>query len=364
MKPTKARFLGFVRILMAEQINDNVHSVGTSKCCLAFLPTCLVIEKFIEEIFMRLTKLITAFAMVASGAVHAEAISIATGGTGGVYYPLGGGMAAAISKHVPNLQATAEVTGGSVSNLKLIATGKPYIALTMVDAAKDAVEATGKFAGGDKVNAQTLLVLYPNRMHLVSTTSTGIKDLKGLEGKRVSVGSIGSATEVMTTRLFEAAGVNVIRERLSVAESVNALKDGKIEAFTWVGGLPTGAVSDLANTPGTTIQMIDHTSAIPGMVKKYGNLYYPDVIPMSTYKGMTTDNKNASIANILVANGKMSNETAYNIVKTILEKREDLMLVHKAAGDIKMENQLQSASPLGFHPGALKYFAEKGHKVM
>ena len=305
--------------------------------------------------------LAAAGALSLSGVVHAQNISIGTGGTAGVYYPLGGGFAAALSKHVPGMQATAEVTGGSVSNLQLIATGKPYIGFTMVDAAKDALDGTGKFA--EKVNLRTLLVLYPNRMHVVSTTATGIKTLKDLKGKRVSVGSIGSATEVMTSRLLEAVGVEVQRERLSVAESVNALKDGKIDAFSWVGGLPTAGVTDLASTPGVTIQMIDHSEAIPAMVKKYGNLYYPDVIPMSTYKGMAADNKIASIANILVASADMSDETAYNIVKTILEKREDLKLVHKAAGEIEAKNQKNAATPVPFHPGAMKYFKEKGISV-
>ncbi len=312
---------------------------------------------------MRFIKVFATLTVALSSVVSAQNISIATGGTGGVYYPLGGGFAAALSKYVPGLSATAEVTGGSVANLKLIGTGKPYIALSMVDAAKDAANAEGKFKGAAKVNVKTLLVLYPNRMHIVTTTATGIKSLKDLQGKRMSVGDIGSATEVMTSRVLDAVGVKVVRERLSVAESVNALKDRKIDAFSWVGGLPTAAVSDLANTPGITIQMIDHTEAIPNMVKKYGKLYYADTIPMSTYKGMTSDNKNASIANVLVTNGNMSEQTAYNIVKTIIEKHEDLKRVHKAAGDIKLANQIQSASPLEFHPGALKYFAEKGQKI-
>lgn len=314
---------------------------------------------------MNFRKAFVSFAAVGAlsfgGIAQAQTISIGTGGTGGVYYPLGGGFAAALSKHVPGMQATAEVTGGSVSNLQLIATGKPYIGFTMVDVAKDALDGAGKFK--EKVNVRTLLVLYPNRMHVVTTTATGIKTLKDLQGKRISVGSIGSATEVMTTRMLEAAGVEVKRERLSVAESVNAIKDGKIDAFTWVGGLPTAGVTDLASTPGITIQLIDHTEAIPAMVKKYGNLYYPDVIPMSTYKGMTADNKNASIANILVASADMSDETAYNIVKTLLEKQDELKLVHKTAGEIQGKNQKNASTPVPFHPGALKYFKEKGISV-
>ncbi|MEY4013695.1 MAG: hypothetical protein RLZZ290_559 [Pseudomonadota bacterium] len=308
-----------------------------------------------------LSALFTVGALALATSAQAQNIAIGTGGTGGVYYPMGGGIAAALSKHVPGMQATAEVTGGSVSNLQLIATGKPYIGFTMVDAAKDAANGEGKFK--EKVPLRTLLILYPNRMHIVSTTATGIKSLKDLEGKRVSVGSIGSATEVMSSRVLEAGGVNVQRERLSVAESVNAIKDRKIDAFTWVGGLPTAAVNDLANTPGTTIQMIDHAEVIPAMNKKYGNLYYADAISKDVYKGMAADNKIASIANILVASADMSEETAYKIVKTILEKREDLKAVHSEAANIKPENQKQAASPVPFHPGALKYFKEKGIKV-
>ena len=126
---------------------------------------------------MRFKHWLAIVAVLASAATQAQNISIATGGTGGVYYPLGGGFAAALSKHVPGMQATAEVTGGSVANLKLIATSNAYVGMTMVDAVKDAANAEGKFQGA-KVNVKTLLVLYPNRMHVVTTTNTGIKPCK------------------------------------------------------------------------------------------------------------------------------------------------------------------------------------------
>ncbi|HVQ06035.1 MAG TPA: TAXI family TRAP transporter solute-binding subunit, partial [Burkholderiaceae bacterium] len=122
---------------------------------------------------------------------QAQNLSIATGGTGGVYYPLGGGIAAALSKHVPGMQATAEVTGGSVDNLKLIGSGKPYIALTMVDATLDAYKGEDKFKG-NKVPVRTLMILYPNRMHVVSIEGRGVNKMSDLKGKRVSTGSPGS----------------------------------------------------------------------------------------------------------------------------------------------------------------------------
>jgi TRAP transporter TAXI family solute receptor len=296
----------------------------------------------------------------------AQNISIATGGTGGVYYPLGGGMAAVLSKHVPGLQATAEVTGGSVDNLKLIGTGKPYLGMVMSDAAQDALKGEDKFKG-NKVPLKTLLVMYPNRMHVVSIEGRGVSKMSDLKGKRVSTGAPGSATEVMAFRLIEAVGLDkdkdMKRERLSVAESVNALKDGKIDAFFWVGGLPTAAVTDLANTPGTKIKMIDHADAVAAMNKKYGDLYVEDVIGKSVYKGMEADNKQATVMNILVAHDNLDEKTAYNIVKTVFEKKDELVAVHKEALNFKLENQKASASPIPFHPGAIRYFAEKGIKI-
>ncbi|MFN4901357.1 MAG: TAXI family TRAP transporter solute-binding subunit, partial [Betaproteobacteria bacterium] len=315
---------------------------------------------------MRLPKLLAALALAASSSVFAQNISIATGGTGGVYYPMGGGLAAVLSKHVAGMQATAEVTGGSVDNLNLIASGKPYVGFSMVDAALDAARGVDKFTGR-KVDLRTLLVLYPNRMHVVTVESTGIKTMRDLKGRRVATGSPGSATEVMALRLIEAAGLDpnkdMTRERLSVAESVNAIKDKKVDAFFWVGGLPTAAVTDLASTPGTKIRMIDHAEAVAAMNKKYGDLYYADTIPRATYSGMDADNKIASVANILVVNAKMPDDQAYKIVKAVFDHQKDLIAVHKEYASVTVPNQKQASTPIPFHPGAVKFIREKGGKI-
>jgi uncharacterized protein len=307
-----------------------------------------------------------AVAALSAAAQEKINLSIATGGTGGVYYPLGGGMANVLSKTVPGMAATAEVTGGSVDNLKLIGTGKPYIALSMTDAALDAYKGEDKFKGG-KVDVRTLMILYPNRMHVVSVEGTGVTKMSDLKGKRVSTGSPGSATEVMAFRVIEAAGLDkdkdMRRERLGVSESVNAIKDKKIDAFFWVGGLPTAAVTDLAATPGVKIRMIDHANLVPAMNKKYGNLYVQDAIPKDTYSGMTADNKQATVMNILVSNANLSEQTAYNIVKTMFDKRAALIAVHREAASINLDNQKAAASPIPWHPGAIKYFAEQGVKL-
>jgi len=313
-----------------------------------------------------LTAAVAALCTTVAAVAAAQNISIGTGGTGGVYYPMGGGIAAVLSKYVPGMQATAEVTGGSVDNLKLVGTGKPYIGFSMADAAQDAYRGEDKFKGA-KVPLRTLMILYPNHMHVVTVEGTGIGKLADLKGKRVSTGSPGSATEVMAFRVIEAAGLDkdkdVTRERLGVAESVNALKDRKIDAFFWVGGLPTAAVTDLANTPNTKIKMVDHAEVVPAMNAKWGNLYVQDAISKTTYKGMEADNKQATVMNILVAHESMDEKTAYAIVKAIFDKRDDLIAVHKEAANFKLENQKAAASPVPFHPGAAKYFAEKGVKL-
>jgi TRAP transporter TAXI family solute receptor len=292
-----------------------------------------------------------------------KAISIATGGTGGVYYPLGGGLANILSKVVPGLQATAEVTGGSVDNLKLINSGQSELAFVMADAALDALKGEDKFKG-NKVPVRTLMVLYPNQMHVVTIEGTGIDKLADLKGKRVSTGSPGSATEVMAFRVIEAAGLDkdkdMKRERLGAAESVNAIKDRKIDAFFWVGGLPTAAITDLAATPGVKMKLIDHSDVVDKMNAKYGDLYAASTIKAGIYPGQDKDNQNSVVWNILVTGDKMSDDMAYTVVKTIFDKQQDLIAVHREAENFTLKAQVKANSTTPWHPGALKYFAERG----
>jgi TRAP transporter TAXI family solute receptor len=313
---------------------------------------------------------VSAFAAAALAFSAAQAqqktISIGTGGTGGVYYPIGGALANLISKNLPGVQATAEVTGGSVDNLKLIGSGQSEIGFSMADAALDALKGEDKFKSG-KVELNTLMVLYPNIMHVVTIDGTGIDKMADLKGKRVSTGSGGSATEVMAFRVIEAAGLDrdrdLKRERLGVAESVNALKDRKIDAFFWVGGLPTAAVTDLGATPGIKIKLIDHSDLVEKMNAKYGNLYSASTIKAGIYPGQDKDNKVTAVWNILVTGNRMSEKDAYDVVKLMVEKKADLVAVHKEAASFSLENQVRSNSSVPWHPGAVKYFNEKGVKM-
>jgi TRAP transporter TAXI family solute receptor len=292
-------------------------------------------------------------------------ISIATGPTGGVYYPMGGGMANILTKTIPGLVATAESTAGSVANLEFIHTGKADVALSMADASWDAYKGQEKFK--DKpVGVRALMVLYPNRMHVVTKEGTGINKVADMKGKRVSTGPPRSATELMASRLLEASGLgekDLRRERLTVQESGASLKDGKIDAFFWVGGIPTAAVTDFAASPGVKIKMVDHTDALEAMVKKFGPLYVQDVIPANSYPGQDKTNQVITVWNVLVASAKLPDQVAYDIVKTMFEKKEDMVRVHKESLNFDFKFQTNAAAVIPFHPGAAKYFAEKGIKL-
>lgn len=311
---------------------------------------------------------LAALALIAAGPARAQQttnrLSIATGGTGGVYYPLGGGLANMLTKALPGVEATAEVTSASVDNIKLIGAGKADIALVLADTAADGFNGVGKFK--EKVPVRAIAVLYANKSQWVTVEGTGVNRMQDLKGKRIATGAPGSGTEIIALRILEAYGMNpdkdVKREKLSVAESVNALKDRKIDAFFWSGGVPTAAVTDLAATPGMKIKLLDHADAIPSLVKKYGPLYVKGTIPAKSYPGQTKDTAVADVWNLLVVNEKMDEKLVYDVVKAVFEHKADLVAVHSEANNIDLAKQYEVGSPVPFHPGAVKYFSEKGLK--
>ncbi|MFO1318516.1 MAG: TAXI family TRAP transporter solute-binding subunit [Burkholderiales bacterium] len=318
--------------------------------------------------FLSALRLAAAAASLLASVASAQSpvtLSIGSGNTGGVYYPLAGGLAQVLTRHVAGWQVTAEVTGGSIDNLKLVGTGKAELGLSMADAAWDAYTGQDKFAGR-KLPLRTLMVLYPNRMHVVTTEAMGIATMKDLDGKRVSLGSPGGATEVLGMRVLEAYGVHdkIKRERLSVNEAVNAIKDRKLDAFLWVGGVPTAAVTDLAATPGVRIRLLDHGDAVDALNRKYGPLYSRSAIPKSIYTGMTQDASNVNVWNVLVVNASMPDDVAYTIVRTVFEHKPEMVAVHKEFATLSLDYQSKGASPIPYHPGAARYFAEKGVKSL
>ena len=311
---------------------------------------------------LRSAALAALFLAVAAPAHAQQRLSIATGGTGGVYYPLGGGLANVLSKALPGTEATAEVTSASVDNVKLVGAGKADIAFTLADTAADGVNGVGKFK--EKVPIRAIAVLYANKSQWVTVEGTGIQKMQDLKGKRIGTGAPGSGTEIIALRILEAYGIDpekdVKREKLSVAECVNAIKDRKIDAFFWSGGVPTAAVTDLAATPGVKIKLLDHADAIPAMVKKYGPLYVKGTIPAKSYPGQTKEAQGADVWNLLVVNEKMDEKLAHDVVKALFEHKADLAAVHSEAKNIDAREPVQGGLAGALPPGAKKYFVEKG----
>jgi TRAP transporter TAXI family solute receptor len=311
-------------------------------------------------------RLLLALTICCAFAVGAHAqqtrLTIGTGGTGGVWYPMGGAMANVLSKALPNTAATAEVTGGSVDNIKLLASGRSDVGFSMVDTAWEAMTGGGKFK--EKVPMRTLAVVHPLVMHVVTAEGRGVEKMSDLKGKRVSTGSPGSGTEVMALRILEAYGIDptkdIRQERLSVAEAASALKDRKIDAFLHAAGVPLPAVTDVSATPGIRMKLIDHADAVDAMSKKYGPIYARGKIPAKTYAGQDRDALTANVWGVLYVNERMNEKLAYDIVRTLFEKQSDLVLAHRESANMTLENQTIGASPVPWHAGALRYFKEKG----
>ena len=209
--------------------------------------------------------------------------------------------------------------------------------------------------------------MYVNLMQVVTLEGNGITKFEDLKGKRVSTGAPGSGTEIFALRLIEAAGMDkdkdMTRERLSAAEFGNALKDRKIDAFMFVAGVPTSAITDVAASPGMKMVLIDHDHVVAKVIQKYGPAYATGVIPKGSYPNQDKENRVATVWNIMAVREDFSPDLAYQLTKIMLEKREDLGRVHKEALNIKVENQLSKNAGIPWHPAALKYFAEKGIKV-
>ena len=221
-----------------------------------------------------------------SGSGSPTRLSIATGGTGGVFYPYGGGIAKVLSAKLPGVEATAEVTAASVDNLKFLKQGTSDIAFTMADMAKDGLAGQDAFKGFGAVPVRALAVLYPSYTHLVVRGRQRHQVVAGLKGKVVSTGPPGAGSAVLADRILAAAGLDPARDirphNLSVAQAVDAMKDGKLDAFFWNGGVPTAAVLDLLHSPGLTASILPLDDVLPALHQAHGaDMYYRTLIPES-----------------------------------------------------------------------------------
>jgi TRAP transporter TAXI family solute receptor len=300
------------------------------------------------------------------GAGPAEAqpkrISIGTADTGGVYYIYGGGIAKVISANIANTQATAEVTPGAVDNVKMLQNQSLDFAFTKSDVASEAIKGVGPFASTGKFPVRAIAVLYADIAHVV-VVSSGINKLEDMKGKRISTSGPGSGHEMVALKLLEAAGVDPLkdfkRERISLSESANAFKDRKIDGFFFATGLPAASMLDLNSTPGLTFKIMNVQPYLKTILGKHGRIYNEDVIPKSTYSKLEGDVKTISVPVIFVTSEGMDEKLVYNITKVMFEKKADLVAVHKEARKLELKSAI-SLAEVPFHPGAIKYYMEKG----
>ena len=287
-------------------------------------------------------------------------LSIATGGTGGVYYPYGGAMGTLLSEQLEGITATAQETNASVDNVLLVQDGGADLAFALGDTVADAVAGQAQFEGRE-ITICTLGKLYNNFTQPVTTSGTGIRTIADLRGKRVSVGSPGSGTEVIALRILEAAGINpetdIQRSQLGVGETAQALRDGTIDAGFWSGGLPTGALVDLASTGQMVLlPTAEYTEALAA---QFGPYYRTAEIPAGTYQGQTEAVPQVVVPNVLVVRSDMPEQLQQDITRTIFENKEQLLTVHPAAEELDPA----TAGDVAFIetcPGAQAYFDSVG----
>lgn len=291
-----------------------------------------------------------------------QRLTIVTGGTGGVFYPYGGGIAKILTEKLPNMQATSQVTGGSVDNCKLVAAGDADIGFSTLDSAYDAMQGVGAYAKDGKLDVRVLAVLYDSFLHVVGAQGAATT-VASLKGKRVSVGSAGSSTESIADRVLEAAGLNpktdITRDNLGVAESAGALKDGKVAAFFWIGGVPTAAVRDLATSGQPALQFIPTGEELAKLERQWPGLYRSFNLPANAYTGQAAAVSGLGVANVLVVSSKLKDEQVKAALEGIFNNLEEVQKIHPEARRLTLAGAAaKSAVPL--HRAAEAFYKARG----
>lgn len=287
-------------------------------------------------------------------------INILTGGTSGVYYPIGVGLSQIYSDGIAGAKTSVQATKASVENLNLLQAGRGELALALGDSVADAKN--GVEDAGFKTPLTKLRALggaYPNYIQIVASKESGIKTLADLKGKTISVGAPKSGTELNARAIFKAAGLTYQDmgkvQYLPFAESVELIKNRQLDATLQSSGLGMAAIRDLAS-----VMPLNYVAIPPEVVTKIGNpAYQSEMIPANTYDGQTEAVPTVAITNILVTRADMPDEVVYEMTKLLFENLTRLGNSHSAAKDIKLESAAKNL-PIALHPGAERYYKEKG----
>ncbi|MEX2541881.1 MAG: TAXI family TRAP transporter solute-binding subunit [Trueperaceae bacterium] len=308
--------------------------------------------------------LLAVLASLTMGAALAQGqISISTGGTGGVYYPVGGGYAELINKYVDGYTAVAEVTGASVENVALISRGESDIALALADTVLQAYTGTGALEGNQLKNLRSIGVAYSNSVQIVTLANSGIESLQDLAGKRVSVGAPGSGTEVSAQTILEANGLtydDIQEQRLNFNETAAALRDGQVDAGFWSVGAPTSSILDLAT--GRDIVVLNLSDEEISNSLEAEPTFARYTLPADTYRGQNEPVNTVGTPNVLVVAAEMDEQLAYDFLDALYGHIDEIIAIHPSANETTAETSLD-ASPIPLHVGAIRYYEENGFTV-
>ena len=302
-----------------------------------------------------------AIAVAAPAALAAETyVNVLTGGTSGVYYPLGVALANVIGKQLPAVKTSVQATKASVENLNLLQAGRGELAFTLGDSLSDAWK--GNADAGFKAPLNKLrgvAAIYPNYIQIVALADSGIKTLADLKGKRVSVGAPASGTELNARAIFKAAGLTYgdfsKTEYLPFGESVELMKNRQLDATLQSAGLGVSSLRDLAVSVAVVVVPIPED-----IIKKTNDpAYVSAMIPANTYHGQTTDVPTAAVPNFLVTREGVSDDIVYGMTKALWTHLPDLVAAHSAAKAINLQHAL-AGMPIPLHPGAARYYKEIG----
>jgi uncharacterized protein len=309
----------------------------------------------------KLVAAVAALAVVLSApAARAQAfINVLTGGTSGVYYPLGVAIGKIFSDNIPDVKTQVQATKASVENLILLQQGRGEIAFSLGDSLKAAWEGDEEAGFKSKLDKlRTIGAIYPNYIQIIATADSGIKTLADLKGKSLSVGAPKSGTELNSRAILAAAGLSYKDmgkvEYLPFAESVDLMKNRQLNATLQSAGLGVASLKDLSTS--TEISVV---SVPKEVVDKIGAPFKSVIIPANTYTGQDKDVPTAAVINYLVTSSAVSDDLAYQMTKLIYESLPDLANAHAAGKEIKLENAA-TGSPVPLHPGAIRYYKEKG----
>ena len=289
-------------------------------------------------------------------------VSISTGGTGGIYYPYGGGVAEIWSKYVKGVRAVAEVTGASVENVKLAHKGETVIGEVMADVAIAGYKGLSKFKG-KKHNILSMAIMYPNIFQAVALKKNSITNIEQVKGRNISTGSPGSGTNFMSEIVLKALGIPLDSykdSRLSFTESANALRDGTIEIGIWNVGPGTSSILDLATTH--DINIIPFTSEQAKKILAANKAYSAVELAGGVYRGVDKPVPTIGVWNVIICQKSLDTDLVYKLVKALYEHNDYLCKIHPLAAYTTPENAVKY-SPIPLHPGTIKYLKEKGIKV-